>query len=120
MFCNCSTVNKTFEFFNYHRSGKSHPETNQKTAEFLETIFNELRERREDCVKLKEKIERLETIHKDFQDVSQALEGERYRAERLEEQINDLTELHQVFCMLRDFHTAVFYLGIYFLDSRMK
>lgn len=35
-------------------------------------------------------------MHKDFQDVTVALEGERYRAERLEEQINDLTELHQV------------------------
>lgn len=28
--------------------------------------------------------------------MSQALESERYRAERLEGQINDLTELHQV------------------------
>ena len=35
-------------------------------------------------------------VQKDFQDVTLALEGERYRAERLEEQINDLTELHQV------------------------
>lgn len=38
----------------------------------------------------------LQGVHKDFQDVTNALEGERYRAERLEEQINDLTELHQV------------------------
>lgn len=28
--------------------------------------------------------------------MSQALDSERYRAERLEGQINDLTELHQV------------------------
>lgn len=45
---------------------------------------------------MKESIERLESAQKDFQDVSLALESERYRAERLEEQINDLTELHQV------------------------
>lgn len=78
------------------RSGKSQPETNQQNAVFLKAIFAELQERREDCVKLKEKLERLEAIQKDFQDVSVALDGERYRAERLEEQINDLTELHQV------------------------
>lgn len=79
-----------------HRSGKSQPETNQQTSVFLKAIFAELQERREDCVKLKEKLERLEAVQKDFQDVSLALDGERYRAERLEEQINDLTELHQV------------------------
>lgn len=37
-----------------------------------------------------------QSVHKDFQEVTVALEGERYRSERLEEQINDLTELHQV------------------------
>lgn len=35
-------------------------------------------------------------MNKDFQELTLALEGERYRAERLEEQVNDLTELHQV------------------------
>lgn len=39
-------------------------------------------------------------MNKDYQDVTVALEGERYRAERLEEQINDLTELHQVKAIL--------------------
>lgn len=78
------------------RSGKSHPETNPQNSLFLKAIFAELQERREDCTKLKEKLERLEAVQKEFQDVSVALEGERYRAERLEEQINDLTELHQV------------------------
>lgn len=33
---------------------------------------------------------------KELADLSQALENERYRAERLEAQVNDLTELHQV------------------------
>ncbi|XP_037034279.1 transmembrane and coiled-coil domains protein 2-like isoform X3 [Bradysia coprophila] len=75
-------------------SGKSQPGINQYSA-ILKAILAELQERREDCDKLREKLERLEGVHKDFQDVTNALEGERYRAERLEEQINDLTELHQ-------------------------
>lgn len=37
-----------------------------------------------------------QSVQKEFQDVSRELESERYRAERLEEQVNDLTELHQV------------------------
>lgn len=95
-------------------SGKSQPAINQYSA-ILKAILAELQERREDCDKVREKLERLEVsvlvidsiltfcklfmfqgVHKDFQDVTVALEGERYRAERLEEQINDLTELHQV------------------------
>lgn len=39
-------------------SGKSHPGGNQQHALFLKTIFAELQERREDCTKLKEKLER--------------------------------------------------------------
>lgn len=42
----------------------------------------------------------MQGVQKDYQEVSLALEGERYRAERLEEQINDLTELHQVSVMM--------------------
>lgn len=39
-------------------SGKSHPGVNQQNALFLKAIFAELQERRDDCVKLKEKLER--------------------------------------------------------------
>ena len=42
------------------RSGKSHPGTNQQNSVFLKAIFVELQERREDCIKLKERLERLE------------------------------------------------------------
>lgn len=38
----------------------------------------------------------LQASQKELADLSQALENERYRAERLEVQVNDLTELHQV------------------------
>ncbi|XP_031622045.1 transmembrane and coiled-coil domains protein 2 [Contarinia nasturtii] len=77
-------------------SGKSHSGTNnQQDAFLLKAILTELQERQDDCAKMKEAIERLESVQKEFQDVSRELESERYRAERLEEQVNDLTELHQ-------------------------
>lgn len=37
-----------------------------------------------------------QTSQKEFNNLTSTLESERYRAEGLEEQINDLTELHQV------------------------
>lgn len=43
-----------------------------------------------------------QNVQKEFQDVSRELESERYRAERLEEQVNDLTELHQVYFFVTD------------------
>lgn len=58
----------------------------------LKTIISELQERREDCDRLRTKVDRFDTL---VADLTLALETERYRAERLEEQINDLTELHQ-------------------------
>lgn len=38
----------------------------------------------------------LQSVQKDFSNLTASLESERYRSESLEEQINDLTELHQV------------------------
>lgn len=61
----------------------------------VKMILTELQSRREECDKLKEKLERLEVAQKEVSDIVLALESERYRSERLEEQINDLTELHQ-------------------------
>lgn len=49
-----------------------------------------------------------QSVQKDFQDVSRELESERYRAERLEEQVNDLTELHQV-----EIHFKLFFQHIF-------
>lgn len=46
----------------------------------------------------------MQSVQKDFQEVSRELECERYRAERLEEQVNDLTELHQVMIDLNYLH----------------
>jgi alanyl-tRNA synthetase len=61
----------------------------------IKSILAELQERKQDCEKYKERIERLENLQKDFEALQASFDSERYRAERLEEQINDMTELHQ-------------------------
>lgn len=78
-------------------AGNSNKDLNQsqQMAATLKHILDELKERKEDFEKLKAKVERLEATQKDLADLSVTLDSERYRAERLESQINDLTELHQ-------------------------
>ncbi|KAH8346913.1 hypothetical protein KR059_002457 [Drosophila kikkawai] len=75
-------------------SGKSQSGASQYHI-VLKTLLTELAERKAENEKLKERIERLETGQKEFNNLTATLESERYRAEGLEEQINDLTELHQ-------------------------
>ncbi|KAL0810071.1 hypothetical protein ABMA28_010886 [Loxostege sticticalis] len=61
----------------------------------IKPILNELRERREDYERLAEKIDALKNLSQEVSFLSAALQEERFKTERLEEQINDLTELHQ-------------------------
>lgn len=61
----------------------------------LKPIFNELQERREEYERLRERVDGFKSIQADVQYLNSALQEERFRSERLEEQINDLTELHQ-------------------------
>lgn len=61
----------------------------------LNPILNELRERKEQYDRIVEKLEALKKLSTDVSDLSVALNEERFKSERLEEQINDLTELHQ-------------------------
>ncbi|XP_066599455.1 transmembrane and coiled-coil domains protein 2 isoform X2 [Prorops nasuta] len=61
----------------------------------LKSIFAELQEHRENLDRMREKMEALKTLQQDVTFLSNALQEERFRSERLEEQINDLTELHQ-------------------------
>ncbi|XP_023171043.2 transmembrane and coiled-coil domains protein 2 isoform X2 [Drosophila hydei] len=75
-------------------SGKSQSGASQYHI-VLKSLLTELSERKAETEKLKERIERLETSQKEFNNLTATLEGERFRAEGLEEQINDLTELHQ-------------------------
>ena len=55
----------------------------------------ELQERKEEIEKLKEELETYKNVNTEMQLLSNALQEERFRVEHLEEQINDLTELHQ-------------------------
>ncbi|XP_058824709.1 transmembrane and coiled-coil domains protein 1 [Topomyia yanbarensis] len=71
-------------------SGKHRVMRNQRC-----THYKAINDIRDDYTRLKGKLERLEGLHKDVTDIAMLLETERYRTERLEEQLNDLTELHQ-------------------------
>ncbi|XP_060101174.1 transmembrane and coiled-coil domain protein 3 isoform X1 [Heteronotia binoei] len=62
----------------------------------LSMILEELREIKEAQAQLSEDIESLKVQFKrDYGFISQTLQEERYRYERLEDQLNDLTDLHQ-------------------------
>ncbi|KFQ35992.1 Transmembrane and coiled-coil domains protein 3, partial [Mesitornis unicolor] len=62
----------------------------------LSVILEELREIKETQSQLADDIENLKTQFKrDYGFISQMLQEERYRYERLEDQLNDLTDLHQ-------------------------
>ncbi|KAF5300687.1 hypothetical protein FQA39_LY11049 [Lamprigera yunnana] len=61
----------------------------------FKTIFSQLQSRQEEIDRLKEKVETTKALQQDIQFLNAALQEERFRTERLEEQINDLTELHQ-------------------------
>ncbi|XP_045063289.1 transmembrane and coiled-coil domain protein 3-like isoform X1 [Coregonus clupeaformis] len=62
----------------------------------LGEVLEEVREIREAQVQLAEDMESLKSQFKrDYSFITQTLQEERYRFERLEDQLNDLTELHQ-------------------------
>ncbi|RZF36920.1 hypothetical protein LSTR_LSTR004608 [Laodelphax striatellus] len=62
----------------------------------LEHLIGELHSRKQEISRLKDKLESFkQAMHKEVSFLNQALTEERFRSERLEEQVNDLTELHQ-------------------------
>lgn len=62
----------------------------------LESVVVELRSRREEIDRLRNKLENVKKlVTKDIDTLNHALQEEKFKSERLEEQINDLTELHQ-------------------------
>ncbi|XP_028732367.1 transmembrane and coiled-coil domains protein 2 isoform X1 [Peromyscus leucopus] len=62
----------------------------------LDTLLEELRDIKEGQSHLEDSMEDLKTqLQRDYTYMTQCLQEERYRYERLEEQLNDLTELHQ-------------------------
>ncbi|KFQ63713.1 Transmembrane and coiled-coil domains protein 2, partial [Pelecanus crispus] len=62
----------------------------------FDTILEELREIKDSQSHLEDAMEDLKAqLQRDYTYMTQCLQEERYRYERLEEQLNDLTELHQ-------------------------
>ncbi|KAI5749260.1 hypothetical protein M8J76_005960 [Diaphorina citri] len=62
----------------------------------MEAVLAELRLRRDENDRLRSKLEHVRQFcSKNIDTLNQTLHDERFRIERLEEQINDLTELHQ-------------------------
>lgn len=62
----------------------------------FDAILHEIQEIRENQSRMDETFENLKVHYqRDYTLIMQALQEERYRCERLEEQLNDLTELHQ-------------------------
>ncbi|XP_058913567.1 transmembrane and coiled-coil domains protein 2 isoform X1 [Kogia breviceps] len=62
----------------------------------LDAVLEELREIKEGQSHLEDSMEDLKAqLQRDYTYMTQCLQEERYRYERLEEQLNDLTELHQ-------------------------
>ncbi|XP_078065428.1 transmembrane and coiled-coil domains protein 1 isoform X2 [Mustelus asterias] len=62
----------------------------------LEGMFQELHQVKETQARLEESLETLKSHYqRDYTILLQTLQEERYRCERLEDQLNDLTELHQ-------------------------
>ncbi|XP_056591114.1 transmembrane and coiled-coil domains protein 1b isoform X1 [Triplophysa dalaica] len=62
----------------------------------FDTLLHEIQELKDNQNRLEESFENLKTHYqRDYTEIMQALQEERFRCERLEEQLNDLTELHQ-------------------------
>ncbi|KAM6981068.1 transmembrane and coiled-coil domains protein 1b isoform 1-T1 [Aplochiton taeniatus] len=62
----------------------------------FDTLLHEIQELRDSQGRLEESFESLKAHYqRDYGTTMQTLQEERYRCERLEEQLNDLTELHQ-------------------------
>ncbi|TNN85532.1 Transmembrane and coiled-coil domains protein 1 [Liparis tanakae] len=65
-------------------------------ASGFDAVLHEIQELRENQGRLEESFESLKSHYqRDYTMIIEALQEERYRCERLEEQLNDLTELHQ-------------------------
>lgn len=69
------------------------PQENQQDP--LTDIYKKFRKLHEQLDHFKEYIETIRILQSEIQDLNNALQEERFKTERLEEQINDLTELHQ-------------------------
>ncbi|XP_069489241.1 transmembrane and coiled-coil domains protein 2 isoform X1 [Ambystoma mexicanum] len=78
--------------------GMGSPKSNTLDSHHInfDTLLEELREIKDSQSHLEDSMEDLKAqLQRDYTYMTQCLQEERYRYERLEEQLNDLTELHQ-------------------------
>ncbi|XP_014601068.1 PREDICTED: transmembrane and coiled-coil domains protein 2 isoform X5 [Polistes canadensis] len=75
--------------------GQTHTCHSNNAALNFKSIFTELHGHRNTLVRMKEKLDGLKALQQEVAYLSHGLQEERFRCDRLEEQINDLTELHQ-------------------------
>ncbi|XP_015191723.1 PREDICTED: transmembrane and coiled-coil domains protein 2 isoform X4 [Polistes dominula] len=75
--------------------GQAHTCHSNNAAFSFKTVFSELQEHRDSLERMREKLDGLKALQQEVTYLSHGLQEERFRCERLEEQINDLTELHQ-------------------------
>ncbi|XP_017776343.1 PREDICTED: transmembrane and coiled-coil domains protein 2 isoform X2 [Nicrophorus vespilloides] len=87
----CSSV--TSESMDRYR-GRSQEGTSTHEVQY-NSMFKQLQTTQEELQILRKKFDGAITLRQDVQFLSSALQEERFKTERLEEQINDLTELHQ-------------------------
>eukprot|EP00062_Callorhinchus_milii_P022681 gi/632980722/ref/XP_007907193.1/ PREDICTED: transmembrane and coiled-coil domains protein 3 [Callorhinchus milii] len=82
--------------FGLAATGSPKSSTLEREQGKLSTIFDELKEIKDAQTQLSDDIEKLKVQFKrDYALITQALQEERYRSKHLEDQLNDLTELHQ-------------------------
>ncbi|XP_043673000.1 transmembrane and coiled-coil domains protein 2-like isoform X3 [Vespula pensylvanica] len=75
--------------------GQTHTCHSNNAALSFKSIFSELHEHRDSLERMREKLDGLKALQQEVAYLSHGLQEERFRCDRLEEQINDLTELHQ-------------------------
>ncbi|XP_046813513.1 transmembrane and coiled-coil domains protein 1-like isoform X3 [Vespa crabro] len=75
--------------------GQTHTCHSNNAALSFKSIFSELQEHRDSFERMREKLDGLKALQQEVAYLSHGLQEERFRCDRLEEQINDLTELHQ-------------------------
>nr|XP_050852455.1 transmembrane and coiled-coil domains protein 2-like isoform X1 [Vespula vulgaris]XP_050852465.1 transmembrane and coiled-coil domains protein 2-like isoform X1 [Vespula vulgaris]XP_050852474.1 transmembrane and coiled-coil domains protein 2-like isoform X1 [Vespula vulgaris] len=75
--------------------GQTHTCHSNNAALSFKSIFSELQEHRDSLERMREKLDGLKALQQEVAYLSHGLQEERFRCDRLEEQINDLTELHQ-------------------------
>ncbi|KAK9745867.1 GSKIP domain [Popillia japonica] len=75
------------------RYGRGQEDVSQDSK--LKALYNELQTKQQECARLRDLEDNYKTLQQEVTFLHTSLQDERFKSDRLEEQINDLTELHQ-------------------------